>query len=756
MLRGAAAAARGGLLCTIAACAGAFASWLIIAVTPTVRGSTAIKEGLKLSSLSGSTVLYLLLVWLPLLLATLATLALRCLGRDPPTQRARVTRLVQVKRVLATQLPPRAFLAYWCGGLSVGEGLGVLAWFGLNGWWLGQLLRRSLANQGEPMAWTEQLDKVAEAFGKILSPNLMLLFLPVPHCSFITQLCGVSRNSLIRYHRWLGHGTLWVLNLHALSYYLFWGVTHSFWVEFTAWEGKVCNLAGSLGYFSAMALWVSSLSFVRRRMYQLFFRFHIACFLGFFFFALVHYAPCWQMFAPGLLLYGVDVALRCGQLANVTPVAAAAVDEATGIATIQLKADKSLQHRPLSEVWVLVPEISRWAWHPFTVASGGGPYLTLHVKRYGDWTKSLLEGLRQRSITAVRVSGPHGASEEIPGYQLSPPDSWRRYDRLVMIGGGVGITGLLSVLRRMAAERAADAPKGLPSRVVCVWTARKAGEFGILDAALVQAATAPGGLLDLRLHLTAAANAAASSDVELQPADSGAVKLDKSDSFESGVPSQGSRQGSFKDSDASSTPEGEALLPARAVGAAPFCWSMLRPVQPRSFGVAHLAAVNALTFLGAFCGVVLAASYSTQVSQWRGGVVYAVLAPAVALGLAFPAVFPLRYWRARKAAASGGKVTQAESVRPYGRSAALQDSACRVGEACVSVGDTSLRFEQGRPDVTALLCAAGQEAGAGGVVGVYAAGPRPLMTAVHLAVSALNGSGKAEAHLELHREAVEL
>lgn len=149
---------------------------------------------------------------------------------------------------------------------------------------------------------------------------------------------------------------------------------------------------------------------------QLFFRFHIACFLGFFFFALVHYAPCWQMFAPGespactpfyahgwrrvcacicsagpvgyqvegdgksvqprvcacaracpspfrkpsppsdvdpvpappaaplaaagLLLYGVDVALRCGQLANVTPVAAAAVDEATGIATIQLKADK--------------------------------------------------------------------------------------------------------------------------------------------------------------------------------------------------------------------------------------------------------------------------------------------------------------------------------------------------------------------------------------------------------------------------------
>lgn len=34
---------------------------------------------------------------------------------------------------------------------------------------------------------------------------------------------------------------------------------------------------------------------------QLFFRFHIICFLGFFFFACAHYAPCWSYFAPGKL-----------------------------------------------------------------------------------------------------------------------------------------------------------------------------------------------------------------------------------------------------------------------------------------------------------------------------------------------------------------------------------------------------------------------------------------------------------------------
>lgn len=41
----------------------------------------------------------------------------------------------------------------------------------------------------------------------------------------------------------------------------------------------------------------------------------------------------------GLLLYAADLVLRAGQLANVTAVAAAKVDERSDIVTLQLKAD---------------------------------------------------------------------------------------------------------------------------------------------------------------------------------------------------------------------------------------------------------------------------------------------------------------------------------------------------------------------------------------------------------------------------------
>lgn len=146
----------------------------------------------------------------------------------------------------------------------------------------------------------------------------------------------------------------------------------------------------------------------------------------------------------------------------------------------------------------------------------------------------------------------------------------------------------------------------------------------------------------------------------------------------------------------------------------------------------------------------------------QGGMLYAVLLPAVAMGLAFGlAVFPihaLRHRRASRAAKlAGGEHDEREWVRPYSQTAALLDAACTVDKNTVCHGDSYLDILPGRPDVEALLAAAAKEAGQGGVVGVYVGGPMSMNTSVHLAVARLNSAAELSGpYLELHRETVQL
>lgn len=66
---------------------------------------------------------------------------------------------MQVRWALAYQLPPRRFLADWCGGLSAGEALLVAAWLAVNAWWLGQGLARNLDAPLAAASWQERVGK---------------------------------------------------------------------------------------------------------------------------------------------------------------------------------------------------------------------------------------------------------------------------------------------------------------------------------------------------------------------------------------------------------------------------------------------------------------------------------------------------------------------------------------------------------------------------------------------------------------------
>ena len=84
-------------------------------------------------------------------------------------------------------------------------------------------------------------------------------------------------------------------------------------------------------------------------------------------------------------------------------------------------------------VFLQVPQISRWQWHPFTVSECIGKEFKLQIKTDGDWV-SKLHSLG--TLHGIGVDGPYGA----------PAQSFYNFDQSIIVGSGIGVTPFSGIL----------------------------------------------------------------------------------------------------------------------------------------------------------------------------------------------------------------------------------------------------------------------------------------------------------------------
>ncbi|KAL9234488.1 hypothetical protein vseg_009358 [Gypsophila vaccaria] len=272
---------------------------------------------------------------------------------------------------------------------------------------------------------------------------LALLFYPVTRGSTILGMLGLTSEASIKYHIWLGHTVMAFFTSHGLGYLLYWAVSGQL-SEALKWEKVgVSNIAGELSLLSGLILWSMTFPKIRRKMFELFFyTHHLYIVFVFFFFLHVGISYAFYML-PGIYLFMIDRFLRFLQSRQRVRLLSA---RTLPCETIELNFAKSpnLSYNPTSIMFINVPSISKLQWHPFSITSSSrleDDRLSVIIKVGGGWTRKLSEMVSSSSIDRLQVSveGPYGPAS----------NHFLRYETLVMVSGGSGITPFFSIIREL-------------------------------------------------------------------------------------------------------------------------------------------------------------------------------------------------------------------------------------------------------------------------------------------------------------------
>eukprot|EP01038_Epipyxis_sp_PR26KG_P009358 gene9358-12608_t len=187
--------------------------------------------------------------------------------------------------------------------------------------------------------------------------------------------------------------------------------------------------------------------------FNLFYFLHIAIFFGTVIAGWLHFAIYFPICSISWI---VDISLR--YIITMKRVTSTATLFPVGD-IIKLKFPKVFTYRPGQYCFIMIKSINVYEFHPFSISSSPDEEnMTFYIRALGDWTQKLQsmvkESKSKETQLEIRIEGPYGNSMiDIEGY---------RYEVILLISGGIGVTPMLSIWNYLVNEQA----KGRPLRKV--------------------------------------------------------------------------------------------------------------------------------------------------------------------------------------------------------------------------------------------------------------------------------------------------
>ncbi|CAJ1950187.1 unnamed protein product [Sphenostylis stenocarpa] len=388
------------------------------------------------------------------------------------------------------------------GIVSVTEFAFLLMFIALLVWSFALGLRNSFANitpasaaQDSQKIWEEKLDSAALRFGMVGSICLVFMFFPVARGSCVLPLLGLTSESSIKYHIWLGHIAMVLFTTHGFCYIIHWAVMHQLSSMLEWKKNDISIVAGEISLLAGLLLWIVTIPRIRRKVFELFFYAHYL-YIPFIVFFVFHVGMSYAyIMLPGFYLFMVDRYLRFLQSRRHVRLVSARV---LPCEAVELNFSKShgLTYNPTSVMFINVPSISKLQWHPFTISSNSNlelDKLSVVIKGEGTWTKKLYQLLSTPSTIdrlSVSVEGPYGPAST----------NYLRHDTLVMVSGGSGITPFISIIRELIYLNTAFKCK--TPKVVLICAFKNSSSLSMLDLILPISGT-PSEISNMELQIEA-------------------------------------------------------------------------------------------------------------------------------------------------------------------------------------------------------------------------------------------------------------